>query len=1102
MAALTADVCGVYQMDVALEAYYIEMGRKDYKNDEGEGKFKQYTDDNGFEDADLKVELQADPSDCLLVEFDRDFPLIDDIHGDDRLKAIQDILKYIAANGKAPSTEKKEKPPPNKVQDEKEQMKSLYRSRVLGVSRSDEVLDTYLYGEEHGLYTQDDAKHEDHHNQNALRHTEERCPLLPISNAKHQSLKDELLNSSVYSIEMKQWDPIYKKATDLCDGIEKLLGQNGDPNTAFARYIPHCNKYYGIHYKAKISREHLVSVLLCNDALPKIQRERPDVLYLEFAHWFKLLIETIIFHGSNLSPEDTVYMHVEERTRINQCTIHCNVPFSLCKEWIPCDTGTVLELSDTQSSTMCAAPYFVMDSLSGENQSCLFFRSQLQIMSICCGSKKYDMSPISLYDSILNGAIITIQDVAEDSIVPLTTSHPDIAQMLKHCEDKQDTLYINNEEIIDKITCENLKNRLELLKTSKTTRESERFVWKPNDTDMFSFITEEIPRIVSDEMRSSAGSTLSCEMCIRDHTTSNRRFGSISITLLRLPETQNQATISFQFYCKALTDFYVRFDDVVINMDGNRHNAKQTAFFELEKLQNAIKREQSIEWNIVVTHKDIKRVAISTIIANDIMKRHELEAARLHDALSHNAQLKYLPLHRFNERHVCDIVKCWIFNDIQFKTQLQTIMNLFAHHSLSGENIISFTMNKIRQILKKDLLAFMTTATFEILMRKVEHWQTVDDEGISSKCAEEIGYMLHQYPVTKLLNRVRNEIDCISGQKFIEYYRDNNDWIHKVTGWDTTEIYQIHSVLFKYASFSSSQVKQKMKMALPERPASIDIGKWIASYDNTALETISHKIKCGSNELNALSDQVADLVPNTADGKQIRDTYEAVADGFITTYPNSLREIPSEYELNKYPSWTCANCSNYNFCNFIDGKINGNLSTCSLCGIKQRDVVIMVLKKYDTYTMVHNHMNTAEMDTDAETKRDDIDALIESAMQDEGFNLCCLLRKDNKACPSMMRLAKQLIIYKRWLSYKHEGILSTTRVDIEKYVIITNDQLQEVFVQCMQSIPKIAKNEDVARGLTRLLKENAMNNELFLSLRRKEFIDTIVKYTNLKKLSG
>eukprot|EP01083_Nonionella_stella_P273564 928034_1 len=129
-------------------------------------------------------------------------------------------------------------------------------------------------------------------------------------------------------------------------------------------------------------------------------------------------------------------------------------------------------------------------------------------------------------------------------------------------------------------------------------------------------------------------------------------------------------------------------------MDGNENNVKQTAFFDLEDLQNAIQRKQSIEWNIIVIHKDMKRVSVAAYnakndknIAEDMMTQHELEAVRLHDELSRDSQLKHLPLHCFTKQQIYDVVKSWLFNDIQFKKQLRSIINIFADYSLFGERI-------------------------------------------------------------------------------------------------------------------------------------------------------------------------------------------------------------------------------------------------------------------------------------------------------------------------------------------------------------------------------------------------------------------------------
>eukprot|EP01083_Nonionella_stella_P056419 148561_1 len=103
------DVSLENQIDNALQHYYAKMGRTDYVNDSGEGLFKQFVVDNGLEDEDIRCELDENATDCILIEFDVDFPLDSDIQGDKRLQAIQHILKHIAGHGEVPSKTKKGK---------------------------------------------------------------------------------------------------------------------------------------------------------------------------------------------------------------------------------------------------------------------------------------------------------------------------------------------------------------------------------------------------------------------------------------------------------------------------------------------------------------------------------------------------------------------------------------------------------------------------------------------------------------------------------------------------------------------------------------------------------------------------------------------------------------------------------------------------------------------------------------------------------------------------------------------------------------------------------------------------------------------------------
>eukprot|EP01083_Nonionella_stella_P177118 621644_1 len=89
-----------HKIDDALEKYYIAMGRTDYKNEDGTGKFYEWMEENGYDDEDIEEQLNEDYD---LDYDDPDFPLSDDIKDDsDRIKAIRDILRNIVNHSRQP----------------------------------------------------------------------------------------------------------------------------------------------------------------------------------------------------------------------------------------------------------------------------------------------------------------------------------------------------------------------------------------------------------------------------------------------------------------------------------------------------------------------------------------------------------------------------------------------------------------------------------------------------------------------------------------------------------------------------------------------------------------------------------------------------------------------------------------------------------------------------------------------------------------------------------------------------------------------------------------------------------------------------------------
>mmetsp|Transcript_65391 Transcript_65391/g.104119 ORF Transcript_65391/g.104119 Transcript_65391/m.104119 type:complete len:552 (+) Transcript_65391:40-1695(+) len=88
----------VAKINAALAKYYQLMGAGDRYNKDGDGLFKDWCEENGMDDEQLQEEfetLQQESNDCLLLDFDDDFPLQPNqqhLQDDDRRAAIAKIM--------------------------------------------------------------------------------------------------------------------------------------------------------------------------------------------------------------------------------------------------------------------------------------------------------------------------------------------------------------------------------------------------------------------------------------------------------------------------------------------------------------------------------------------------------------------------------------------------------------------------------------------------------------------------------------------------------------------------------------------------------------------------------------------------------------------------------------------------------------------------------------------------------------------------------------------------------------------------------------------------------------------------------------------------
>ena len=92
----------IAKIDNALCNYYTLMNRTDYFDDDGIGKFEKFCISNAFEDDDIPQELDVEIDDCLLIEFDDNFPLHHISNNQDRKNQIFSIIKYCHQHGKVP----------------------------------------------------------------------------------------------------------------------------------------------------------------------------------------------------------------------------------------------------------------------------------------------------------------------------------------------------------------------------------------------------------------------------------------------------------------------------------------------------------------------------------------------------------------------------------------------------------------------------------------------------------------------------------------------------------------------------------------------------------------------------------------------------------------------------------------------------------------------------------------------------------------------------------------------------------------------------------------------------------------------------------------
>eukprot|EP01083_Nonionella_stella_P159398 519923_1 len=426
--------------------------------------------------------------------------------------------------------------------------------------------------------------------------------------------------------------------------------------------------------------------------------------------------------------------------------------------------------------------------------------------------------------------------------------------------------------------------------------------------------------------------------------------------------------------------------------------------------------------------------------------------------------MRCVPLHRFTTEDVCDHINQWVRNDINHKTHLSKTKQIFDDLKLSGQQMIDMKLtDRIKRIVRSDLLPFITEDTLNRMFKCYDQWKgdmQPPYDAITSKNAQEMADILFHFPLNNLLHRIKNKNEAIDGGQLIEWLMRNSDStledhiIATETGWKADEVRQILSVLFRHHTCTTFEFTDNMDRVFAGHDYNRSLSPQIINkIKDTILEhdveEIHYKIK-NAQPIDEFSDCIINMVDDiineteTEDQSFIKSIYEGIADCFIFY---SIYEGIADMVL-ELQHWVCNNCGNRNVNHMIDSKYTTSIKVCKLCGLSQKQQIILKLKHQDSYMSMINDVKQPDSAHEShDMHMDDIDSIIgETLAKGHAFNLRCPTQNNNYNCVAIMRLTKILILHKRWrytIDRKCKGKDDIERVDIAKFV--SEDQFQNVF---------------------------------------------------------
>ena len=215
-----------------------------------------------------------------------------------------------------------------------------------------------------------------------------------INRPKYVSLKEELLNNTIYAITGIVWDGLLQKATIYHNSnyIRNIKARQGGKD----------NGYYEIPVGLPLTKSHLLVLMSytnntkmqyhfkkygCRRLNNKQSLDQLIELHLEIANWYRLLFETMKFYSIKCQLGDTFYTGMSIRLSFTTfvpyfgCPMSTSTSFSVAHRFSK-GKGIVLTLKALSSSN---DRYFDVQYISDypHEEECLFFQARrLEVTNI------------------------------------------------------------------------------------------------------------------------------------------------------------------------------------------------------------------------------------------------------------------------------------------------------------------------------------------------------------------------------------------------------------------------------------------------------------------------------------------------------------------------------------------------------------------------------------------------------------------------------------------------------------------------------------------------------------------------------------------------